>query len=117
VGGYDDWVRQSQAMDKTDLKKSKPKTAKVEAEPAVEGPRKLSYKEQKALEAQQKELAELPEKIEALEAEQMKISAKMADASFYQGDGDEITATAARLKELEEELARAYARWGELENG
>jgi len=77
----------------------------------------LSYKEQKALEAQQKELAELPERIEALEAEQMKISAKMADASFYQGDGDEITATAARLKELEEELARAYARWGELENG
>ncbi len=47
----------------------------------------------------------------------MQISAKMADAAFYQGDANEIARTAARLKELEVELAAAYTRWGELDNG
>ena len=70
----------------------------------------------KALEAEKQELAELPARIEALEAEQLMISEKMADAAFYQGDPDEIARSANRVKELEEELARAYARWGELEN-
>ena len=115
VGGYDDWVRQSQAVEKTDLKKTKQKMAKTEAEPVGEGARRLTYKELKALEAQKKELEDLPARIEALEAEQMQVSAKMADATFYQGNPEEIAATASRLKELEEELARAYARWGELE--
>lgn len=120
VGGYDDWIRQSQAVQKHSPqdKPGKAKPAPVtDVKPEDTTPRKLTYKEMKALEAQKMELEELPSRIEALEAEQMKISAKMADASFYQGDPSEIAATASRLRELEEELAQAYLRWGELENG
>jgi ATP-binding cassette subfamily F protein uup len=118
VGGYDDWIRQSQAaqkpsaqgkMSKTDAENQKP-DAKADTN------RKLSYKEQKALEAQQQELAELPARLEALEEEQAQIGRRMADASFYQVDADDIAKTAARLKEIEEELVQAYQRWEELDN-
>ncbi len=73
VGGYDDWLRQSQAMQTQNVQL---RTGKATANaPAVESkansgaPRKLTYKETKALEAQQQELAELPSLIEALEEE------------------------------------------------
>ena len=118
VGGYDDWVRQSRSALKpaapTKTTKTGSESPKEEAKPDPN--RKLTYKEQKALEAQQQELAELPGRIEALEEEQAEIGRKMAEASFYQGDADEIARTAARLKEIEEELIRAYQRWGELDN-
>jgi hypothetical protein len=39
----------------------------------------------------------------------------MGDPSFYQQDSSEITRSANRLKELEDELVRAYLRWEELE--
>ena len=64
---------------------------------------------------QKRELAELPQRIVALETEQQALSAAMADPAFYQQDGPEIARTANKLKELEDELARAYQRWEELE--
>ncbi|EKD87919.1 MAG: ABC transporter related protein, partial [uncultured bacterium] len=118
VGGYDDWVRQSQAS----LKPSEPgksfKTTVIDTIPEAkaEQNRKLSYKEQKAIEARQVELAELPARIEELEKEQAQIGRNMAETSFYQGDVEEIANTAARLKEIEDELAQAYQRWEELDN-
>jgi ATP-binding cassette subfamily F protein uup len=119
VGGYDDWVRQSQAALKPSAPGKSVKSTSVETktETKADPNRKMSYKEQKALEAQQQELAELPARIEVLEEEQAQISKLMADASFYQGDTDEIAKTAARLKEIEEELVQAYQRWEELDNG
>jgi ATP-binding cassette subfamily F protein uup len=39
----------------------------------------------------------------------------MSDPAFYQQAPDEISCAAARLKELEDELGKAYARWEELE--
>jgi ATP-binding cassette subfamily F protein uup len=75
----------------------------------------LSYKEQRALEAQQRELDDLPHQIEALEAEQHRLSAAMAEPAFYQRDSSEIAQAVQQLKELEEALAAAYQRWEELE--
>lgn len=119
VGGYDDWLRQSQgdAPAPLEVKARKapvpPPAAPVQGET---GPRRLSYKERTAREAQKQELAGLPGRIEALEAEQHRLSAAMADAAFYQQDSAEITRAVERLKALEEELAQAYQRWEELES-
>ena len=77
--------------------------------------RKPTYKEQRSLEAQKRELAELPHRIETLEAEQHRLTALMAGAAFYQQDSAEIARSVQRLKELEAELRRAYLRWEELE--
>jgi ATP-binding cassette subfamily F protein uup len=125
VGGYDDWLRQSQA--ETEEKPRKPaagsngalSAAGAAAEPQSldqPGPRKRSYKEQRALEAQKLELAELPERIQALEAEQAQLTQAMSSPEFYQRDSAEIAQAASRLKQLEEELALAYQHWEVLED-
>ena len=64
--------------------------------------RKPSYQEQRRLEAEKQELAELPERIEALEAEQSALSAEMATPAFYQQDSAQITVRVEHLKSLEE---------------
>ena len=39
----------------------------------------------------------------------------MADTAIYQRGGDEVVRTSARLVEVEQDLAAAYARWEQLE--
>ncbi|MFN8595741.1 MAG: ATP-binding cassette domain-containing protein [Anaerolineae bacterium] len=117
VGGYDDWQQQREPTAAAPAKPIKP-VATPAADASVESsatPRKLTYKEQRALEAQQRELAELPHLIESLEAEQHQLSAAMAEPAFYQRDRSEIAQAVQQLKELEERLAAAYQRWAELE--
>jgi ATP-binding cassette subfamily F protein uup len=70
--------------------------------------KKLSYKEQRELEA-------LPSRIEALEAEEKQLNARMAAPEFYKEGGEAIAATLARVEAISRELAEAYARWHELE--
>ncbi len=114
IGGYDDWRQEQAELAKAAEEKASKSAGQTRAE--VSTNRKPGYKEQRALEARQRELAELPGRIEALEAEQHLLAEAMADASFYQRKAFEISQTINRLKELEDELARVYQRWEELEN-
>ncbi len=119
VGGYDDWLAQSQAAAEALAEKAlvgKPSASKA-AEPAAAGKPGAApgYKEKRQRQAQKMELAELPQRIEALEAEQNTLAAAMAGPAFYQRDPAAIAADAEHLKELETALAQAYARWAELE--
>jgi ATP-binding cassette subfamily F protein uup len=115
AGGYDDWLAWNEAENiPPAVEKTRKTTLAPESDPAA--PRKLSYKEQRALEAQKRELAELPARIEALENEQHQLTLAMASPSFYQQESDAITQAARRLKELDEELTDAYQRWQELEH-
>ncbi len=117
VGGYDDWQQQREQVTTPISKPRKPvisPTVETITEDSAT-PRKLTYKEQRALEAQQRELAELPHMIETLEAEQHHLSAAMAEPAFYQRDRAEIARAVQQLKDLEEQLAAAYQRWAELE--
>jgi ABC transport system ATP-binding/permease protein len=110
VGGYDDWQRQAQLE-----KLEKSGQGKIRPAAAQRLPHKAGNKEKRARAAQQRELSELPGRIEALEAEQQQLSASMAAPAFYQQDSADIAQAANRLKTLEEELAQAYQRWEELE--
>jgi ATP-binding cassette subfamily F protein uup len=83
-----------------------PTTGKADA--AAKKARKLNNKERAELDA-------LPKKIEALEAEQTVLTAKLADPHFFKKPATEVTQATVRLHEIEAELARAYARWSELE--
>ena len=115
VGGYEDGVRRTQQGGTARAEPSKPKLTLVAApenvddEPRNDGPRKLSYREQRELEA-------LPGMIEMLEAEQAQLHAATGDPAFYQQAGDKIATTVNRLEEIERELAECYARWEELES-
>ncbi|HEY9026531.1 MAG TPA: ATP-binding cassette domain-containing protein [Burkholderiaceae bacterium] len=68
---------------------------------------KLSYKEQR-------ELEELPGRIEALEAEHRTLETALASNELYTQGRDKIAATQARFTEVDEQLLAAMERWEEL---
>jgi ATP-binding cassette subfamily F protein uup len=105
-GGYDDYLRQrpDPAPDEPKPTLSPAKTSS----PTPERPRRLSFKERR-------ELDELPQRIEALEAALQELHEAMADPAFYCRDGGEIAQAKARLASLEKELTQTYERWETLE--
>ena len=109
VGGYRDWQQEASAQPR-----SKPAAAKPKAEaaqPAATKPRKkLSYNDQR-------ELDQLPERIESLETQVGEYHSRVAEPSFYQQSAETIAAVQQELKALEAELATAYERWEALEAG
>jgi ATP-binding cassette subfamily F protein uup len=101
VGGYDDWVRQ-RSTEPVSLPDA---TAKPEpVRPARGRQRKLSYKEERELDA-------LPQLIETLEAEQTQLHQKMAEPAFYRQAGPELSKVTDRLEVLQRQLQSAYSRW------
>jgi ATP-binding cassette subfamily F protein uup len=105
VGGYADWLRQRPVPVITTPANERA-SSKVSPKPAK--PRKLSHKEQRELDA-------LPARIEALEAEQAALTAKLADPAFYKREPGAFSTVKGRLDALEAELAAALTRWEELE--
>jgi ATP-binding cassette subfamily F protein uup len=106
VGGYSDWLRQRKSSEPgkaqttnkqgTNTGRPKPRSAK------------LSYKDQR-------ELDQLPQRIEQLETEIEDIHNCMSDADFYRLPGDKIATKKERLSTVEADLKTAYRRWEELE--
>jgi ABC transport system ATP-binding/permease protein len=114
VGGYHDWLRQSAGRHARERGHPEKFSEKLDSRlrgndnPPTQKNKKLNNK-------QQKELAELPKKIETLEKEQAELQLRITDPSFYQKDSTVVAQTMARLKQLETDLAQAYKRWEELE--
>ncbi|MBE0595745.1 MAG: ABC transporter ATP-binding protein, partial [Desulfuromonadales bacterium] len=63
----------------------------------------------------ERELAELPPRIVALEEEEARLHATLADPELYRHGGPEVARLTARLPAIEQELATLYGRWEELE--
>lgn len=117
VGGYQDWLRQggSPRLLGVQTREDKPVQPAAKAEPApVAAPaaapakRKLSYKEQRELDA-------LPGAIETAEIELEALQTAIADPGFYQLPGEVTQAKLARMDALQAELDRLIERWAELE--
>lgn len=106
VGGYDDWLREKEAERAVSEAPAKAAIEKPKAQ--KERVRKISFKEERELEA-------LPDRIAALEQEQEQIHATLGDPDFYKNAGSEVARLNARLEELDAQLLAAYARWEELE--
>ncbi|MDR1989253.1 MAG: hypothetical protein LBQ09_03370 [Acidobacteriaceae bacterium] len=83
--------------------------ADAQASATAVKPKKLSYKENR-------ELEELPGRIEAFEREQDTLQAMVAGPEFYKEPATTIDRTLARLSELEGVLVAAYERWDELDS-
>jgi ATP-binding cassette subfamily F protein uup len=107
AGGYDDWLIQrpqsaaERLPEKNGRKKVRPKST---ARPS----RKLGY-------MQEREMQDLPQKIEALESEQGKLFAILSDPLFYKKEKDVIAGVKSDLDRVEREIETAYRRWEELE--
>jgi ATP-binding cassette subfamily F protein uup len=106
VGGYDDWLRQSSAQAPAQTSAAPKADAKPRRQ--AERARKLSFKEERELEA-------IPELIATLEDELESLHATMADPEFYRTAGAEVAKLKDRLECIEKELDEVYERWEELE--
>ncbi|MEM1436553.1 MAG: ATP-binding cassette domain-containing protein, partial [Pseudomonadota bacterium] len=131
VGGYSDWRRYQDAVvasaanqqsrpskrgatqqpvKKSGATSAENKGADASVPAAAQRPRRLGY-------LAQRELTELPARIEALEAQQAAQVALTVAADFYQQDQAVVSRELKRLAELDAELEAAYARWEALEEG
>jgi len=109
VGGYDDWLRQRKVEDNPEPTKTVSKSLGSDKKMDTEknAARKLSFKEKI-------ELDQLPERIEALEAEQGGLQTKMSQSDYYKTSPAAQAEDHARMKALEGDLEQAYSRWEEL---
>jgi ABC transport system ATP-binding/permease protein len=104
VGGYSDWVRQRK-LSVASPAIAPPKRA-VPA-PKASKARKLTFKETS-------ELADLPDRIDALERERERAYVSLSDPAVLR-DGAAMAEARARLASLELEIGKLTARWEALE--
>ncbi len=107
IGGYDDWLRQRFTPTAATPKAKSAETNPAPAAPA-EKKKKLSFKDQRELEA-------IPQKIQALESERDQLNTRMGEPDFYQQEKGVISAAQNRLAAIDKELVAVYARWEALE--
>ncbi len=116
VGGYEDWVRARRFAAEQAAAKEQPARAGPAAQPAPgtevavkpDALKKLSFKEQR-------ELEEIPQRIEALEREQEEIAAALGSGALYRDNPQHAKQLQERAAALEEELLQAMERWEALE--
>jgi ATP-binding cassette subfamily F protein uup len=119
VGGYRDWLEQRPSARTADAAAEDARTPRVEKASRVATPgsadpaprartSKLSYKENR-------ELEQLPAQIEALEAEQRDLTARMSSGDYHRQGSAQIKADRLRSEEIEAGLASAYERWAALD--
>ncbi len=113
VGGYSDWAQYRDQRAATERAQQQRNAQTIDtksgnATPAEKKLRKLSYKDQRELDA-------LPARIEALENEKATLEAIIADPGFYSRPQHEVAQQLKRIGDLTSEMETAYARWTELD--
>ena len=107
AGGYDDWLRQRPARAAAGRQAGR-RRGRSPSRRRRSAARRLTYKEQRELEA-------LPPRIEALEAELGELHSCTAEPAFYRQEPAEIIHVKNRLQALQQDISAAYRRWEELE--
>jgi len=105
VGGYSDWLQQRPAPAAAPA--SAPKRASKPAA-RLKVRTKLSYKAER-------ELAALPQAIEALEREQAEVTARMSVPNYHRGAPAQLRSDRQRMQEIEAQLKEKFTRWEALE--
>jgi len=117
AGGFSDWEARGGRLVALDTPANEASAAREEPQPkqARDNPgkpepkKKLSYKEQRELEA-------LPGEIEALEDRQQELEGLSSDPSFYERPAEEVEALLRELSELGLQLEGKLERWTDLED-
>ncbi|HEX2076439.1 MAG TPA: ABC-F family ATP-binding cassette domain-containing protein [Longimicrobium sp.] len=110
AGNYDLYRRlkeQKESEAAAEARERKPAASAAPA-PKKEGPRKLSWKEQK-------ELAGMEAAIMEAEARRAELEARLADPALYTQPQDEVARVTAAFHQAGEAVEALYARWAELE--
>ena len=110
VGGYADWLRQGHALTERDNPGSvEARRLRATARKQQKKPNKLSYKDQR-------ELDQLPARIESLEATIAALQQTIAAPDFYASEQNVVQEALQELAGAEADLDGRVERWGELES-
>jgi ABC transport system ATP-binding/permease protein len=111
VGGYDDWVRQSQQrnLEKNEREKAVAAVKSIRSSEVTKERNKLSFHERK-------ELDELPQNIEELETTIASMHEQMATPDYYKKPAAELNTNQSKLVELQSQLETLLHRWEQLES-
>ena len=111
AGGYSDYRHYKRTQDETGTGSRAPEPKKRKSEEAAAKPRraaKLSYKDQR-------ELDDLPARIDALAADIAKLEEKLTDPNFYKQDPAGFAETTKALADRRADMVAAEERWLDLE--
>ncbi|HDK38643.1 MAG TPA: ATP-binding cassette domain-containing protein, partial [Thiolapillus brandeum] len=108
IGGYSDWLAQRRVRGSKKKSAEKKQESSKMAAGAKEPVGKLSYKEQRELDA-------LPGEIEDLEAERESLESVLADPALYRDEPGRVASLSSQMQSLDLKLEEKYARWDELE--
>jgi ABC transport system ATP-binding/permease protein len=107
-GGYEDFVREHGGFGAPPATPKRREAAPAPQAPSARAPRKLSFKDERAL-------AEIEARLPALEAEISALEARLADPAFFTADPRGYAAAAARLDAARAEKDRDEHAWLEIE--
>jgi ATP-binding cassette subfamily F protein uup len=122
VGGYDDYLRQRAAAANRKPQAATPAAQAPGLKPDAQSPTpqapspKPQAPKTKRTFKEQREYAELPARIAALEQEQKGLQAAISDPEFYKRPAGEIHAALERVTAIDGELLAALERWDALDS-
>jgi len=109
VGGYSDWLRQGHMLAESDRPHAAAERKRAAAERRKQNKStKLSYKDQR-------ELDQLPTKIESIEELIAQLQEAVAEPEFYSRHHDRVQTKLKELADAEAQLEHHVERWSELE--
>lgn len=114
VGGYSDWLERKKSLEA--LRNQTAKKTSNQTKPGAANLNTSDNKKNKLSFNEQRELAELPAKVEKLEAEVLAVEQQMAQPEFYQQPQADIQKVSHQLEQLKQLLEHAYERWQELDS-
>jgi ABC transport system ATP-binding/permease protein len=115
VGGYSDWLHQRKSAVPEASAAAKPARRVVMGPSGAANPPTAALKARRLSYNEQRELAQLPEKIQHLEAEQAQLTTLISDPIVFHPNQDQGSQALQRLQILAKELDSAYARWDTLD--
>jgi len=114
VGGYSDWEARGGS-----LSGARAGTSGHAGEPVIDAPaakRKVTAAKKPVLSYKdQRELGNIPGKIEKLEKQQLHIEKTMSAPGFYESDHEQVQRLSQELAEIQRQLEAIFERWDELE--
>jgi len=108
AGGYDDYLSQSEHSRATQKSSIESKAKYEQKSEKIKKVVKLSFKEQR-------ELEEIPQKIEQLEKEQAELHTAMVSPEFFKQPTEIVTKSSTRVESIQQELESLLERWEDLD--
>ena len=112
IGGYSDWAQRQHTTTPTGDPPLPTATTAGGADKRADKPkanRKLGYREQR-------ELEQIPQRIDALESSQVTLTGRVSQSDFYRQPQSQVTDTLQQLQQIGVDLQQLYQRWEELES-